>query len=279
MSLAEIFAVAKPVIGMLHLPPLPGSPQNDGSPASIRAKLLADAKALVGSGVDGLMLENFGDTPFYPGRVPAAVVAWMTVLGAEIRARFDRPLGVNVLRNDAVSALAVAHASGAAFIRVNVLCGARLTDQGLVQGCAHRLLRLRKSWGATSIQIWGDVAVKHSAPLAVRPLVEETNDLLDRGGADAVIVSGTATGMPTDCDDLRAVKQAADSKPVLVGSGVTAGNLAQVFADADGFIVGTAFKIDGRACQGVDEARVRQFMQTVARLRGQPAAGPQRDDA
>src|SRR4051795_9681702 len=131
----------KIVIGMVHLAPLPGSPGYGSDVASVRDAALRDAAALADGGVDGVMIENFGDVPFFPGRVPAYVVAHMTAIAAEVRARVALPLGINVLRNDGLSALAVAHACGAEFIRVNVLCGARVADQGLLQGIAHDLLR------------------------------------------------------------------------------------------------------------------------------------------
>ncbi|HXD50949.1 MAG TPA: BtpA/SgcQ family protein, partial [Burkholderiales bacterium] len=137
----------KIVIGMLHLPPLPGAPLFDGNLKRIRDSVLRDAETLATGGVHGLMMENFGDVPFYPDRVPASVVAQMTALACEVRGRVDLPLGINVLRNDGRSALAVAHACGASFIRVNVLCGARVADQGLIQGIAHDLLRERALLG------------------------------------------------------------------------------------------------------------------------------------
>src|SRR3954466_9139642 len=144
--LAQWSSVRKPVIGMLHLPPLPGSPRYARAPGgdAIRELVLRDAEALAGGGVHGLMLENFGDVPFYPGRVPAHTVAAMTAIAAEVRRQFpELPLGINVLRNDGQSALAIATAVGAQYVRVNILCGARLADQGILQGIAHELLRER----------------------------------------------------------------------------------------------------------------------------------------
>src|SRR6266536_252615 len=158
--------INKPVIGMLHLAALPGSPLYGGSIEPIRAAMLRDAELLVEGGVHGLMMENFGDTPFFPGCVPAHVVAHITALAAEVKRRFPQmPLGINVLRNDGLSALAIAHAVGALYIRVNVLCGARVADQGLLQGIAHELLRLRAELRAEAIKILADVDVKHSAAL------------------------------------------------------------------------------------------------------------------
>src|ERR1043165_8697312 len=163
--------IAKPVIGMLHLLPLPGAPRYGSPLGPGRSALLRDAELLAQGGVHGLMIENFGDAPFYPARVPAHVVAHMTALATEVKRKAPQlPLGINVLRNDGMSALAIAHAVGADYIRVNVLCGVRVADQGLLHGIAHDLLRLRAELGATRIKIFADVDVKHSAPLAARPL-------------------------------------------------------------------------------------------------------------
>jgi len=257
--------VNRAVIGMVHLLPLPGSPRYEGDVAAIRAQVLADAEALVEGGVHALMIENFGDVPFFPGRVPAETVAGMTALACEVRRRFHVPIGINVLRNDALSAMAVAHASRADFIRVNVLCGARVADQGILQGVAHDLLRLRKQLGATHVKIFADVDVKHSAPLAPRGLAEEVWDTTRRGLADALIVSGTGTGKTTDPAHLRAVKAAAGTTPVFVGSGVSASTLPDYLPDADGFIVGSSFKQAGNPTNRVEVERVREL---VGRLRG-----------
>ena len=219
---------------------------------------LRDAEALTAGGVHGLMLENFGDVPFLPGPVPPHVVAHMTAVACEVRKRFDVPLGVNVLRNDGRAALAVAHAAGAQFIRVNVLCGARVADQGILHGIAHDLLRDRALLGAAGIRIFADIDVKHSAPLAARPLSDEVADTLHRGLADVLIVSGAGTGKSTDPEHVRDVKSAAgDQVPVFVGSGVTSEAVGQYLPHADGFIVGTAFKGGGDQSEPVDVARVK----------------------
>ena len=249
--------VRKPVIGMLHLAALPGSPLYGGSLSTIREAVLRDAQLLAEGGVNGLMIENFGDTPFFPGRVPAHVVAHMTAIAAQVRQAVpDLPLGINVLRNDGLSALAIAHAVGADYIRVNVLCGARVADQGLLQGIAHDLLRLRAELKAENIKIFADVDVKHSAPLAERPIADEVDDTLHRGMADALIVSGAGTGKPTDPEKVKRVKAAAKGAPVLLGSGVTPQTLPSLLPHADGFIVGTYFKKDGV----VDPQRVKELI-------------------
>jgi membrane complex biogenesis BtpA family protein len=162
-----------------------------------------------------------------------------------------------------MSALAVAHAVGASYIRVNVLCGARVADQGLLQGIAHELLRLRAELAAESIKIFADVDVKHSAPLAARPIADEVDDTLHRGMADALIVSGAGTGKPTDPEKVKLVKSAAKDAAVFLGSGVTPATLPALLPHADGFIVGTYFKKDGVSSNAVDPHRVRELMRLI----------------
>lgn len=248
---------------MVHLLPLPGAPRCAGSVAQVIDAAVRDAQTLAEGGVHALMVENFGDVPFFPGRVPSHTVASLTAVACAIRTAVDLPLGINVLRNDGVSALGIALASGASFVRVNVLSGARLADQGLLHGIAHDLLRERALLDAGRIAIWADVDVKHSAPLAPRPLHAEVHDTLDRGLADALIVSGEGTGQATDLDKLRTVKNAAGRAPVLVGSGVTVATIRNTLAIADGVIVGTALKQDGRVLAPVDLRRVRDLMQAA----------------
>ena len=251
------------VIGMLHLPALPGSPLARKSLDQIRDSLLRDAETLAEGGVHGLMMENFGDVPFYPDRVPAHVIAQMTMLACKVREAIDLPLGINVLRNDGRGALAVAQASGASFIRVNVLCGARVADQGLIQGIAHNLLRERAILGATNVKIFADVDVKHSAALAERPLQDEVADLIERALADAIVVSGAGTGKATDPAKARLVKSIASDTPVFIGSGITPETISQFVDSADGFIVGTALKKAGRATNAVELSRVKSLMRSL----------------
>ena len=256
--------VPTPVIGMVHLLALPGAPRFGGDPGQIERAMLRDAEALIEGGVHGLMLENFGDVPFYPGRVPAAVVSHITVMALKLRQRWpDLPLGINLLRNDGRGALAIAHAVGAQFIRVNVLCGARVTDQGIIRGIAHQLLRDRAAWQA-DVRIFADVNVKHSAPLGDRPSHQEVDDVIHRGLADAVIVTGSGTGQTVDHAELSATNGAAGDTPVIMGSGVTADSAASYAGIADAFIIGTAFKHDGVSSAPVDRQRVQTFMRRLS---------------
>ena len=266
MQLIDLFRTVKPVIGMLHAPALPGSPRNELAFKDIVARVLKDAEALAGGGIDGLMIENFGDVPFYPRQAPPHTVAFLTVLGCEVRRHFDLPLGINVLRNDSESAMGIAAAIGAEFIRVNVHTGARLTDQGLIEGKAYDTLRYRKLLGCDA-KIFADVDVKHSAPLAVRELGTEVEETLSRGCADAIVVTGSATGKQTAIEDLNTAKMASGGAPVIAASGVDETTMRAVLEAADGLIVGTAFKRGGVTTNPVEGERVHTFMRAVRNLR------------
>lgn len=252
------------VIGMVHLPPLPGAPRWSGSLDEMRERALADARALEEGGVDGIIVENFGDAPFHPDVVPAETIAAMAVLTADVVRAVALPVGVNVLRNDAAAALAVAAAAGARFIRVNVHTGAMLTDQGWITGRAHETLRLRARI-APAVAIAADVLVKHATPPPGLDAARAAEDAWNRGLADVLIVSGAATGKPTDLGRIRAVKAAVPEAIVWAGSGVGAGNIADVLAVADGAIIGSAFQRGGRAGEPVELERVRAVLAAAGR--------------
>src|SRR5215467_11212743 len=260
MNLTAIIGVPKAVIGMVHLRALPGSPAWAGSMDAVVQAALEDAHALVDGGVDALLVENFGDVPFSAGRVDAATVAAMCITIGEIRRVAARPFGVNVLRSDALSALAVAAATGARFVRVNVHVGAVVTDQGLIESGAHDSLRYRRLLGL-DIKIVADVQAKHGVPLVPIPLEHEARDCVARGLADALVVTGVATGEPTALADLKRVRGAAPHVPLLVGSGATAETAAELLSMADGLIVGTALKRDGVLANPVDPRRVRRLVE------------------
>ncbi|MBI1847321.1 MAG: BtpA/SgcQ family protein [Candidatus Rokubacteria bacterium] len=248
------------LIGMVHLPPLPGSPRWSGSMDAAVASALADAQALAEAGFDALLLENHGDAPFTAGRVEAATVAAMSVIAAAIRRALPAvPMGINVLKNDARSALAVACAVGARFVRVNVHFGAVVADQGIVQTDAHATLRDRRLLDA-DVRLFADVQGKHAAPLAPVDIEQEARDLVHRGLADALVVTGRATGEAAALADLKRVRSAVGATPVLVGSGVTAESVAELLAIAEGVIVGTAVKRDGDVRKPVDGHRARALV-------------------
>ena len=252
--------IARTIIGMVHLPPLPGSPRWDGSMERVTAFALDDARALIAGGIGALLVENYGDVPFTPGRVAASTVAAMSVVAAEIRRAFPTvPLGINVLKNDARAALAIACAVGARFIRVNVHAGAVLADQGIVHSDAYGTLRDRRLLGV-DIAIFADVGGKHAVPLGPVELEQEARDLVHRGLADVLVVSGKATGEATPLGDVKRVRTVVPDVPVLVGSGVTPDTIAEILTLADGVIVGTSLKRDGDVRNPVDPERVHRLV-------------------
>ncbi len=253
-----------PVIGMVHLQPLPGSPGFCGSMSAVREAALDDARALVQGGVGAIMVENFGDAPFFPDQVPAETVAAMAAILQSVREQSSVPVGVNVLRNDALSALAVAAVTGAEFIRVNILSGTRVTDQGLVSGRAAELLRLRARLQA-DVKIFADCNVKHSAALVERPLRDEVAELVERAGADALIATGSMTGSSVDLDELRNLRSLLGETALIAGSGVRADSIAEILTIADAVIVGTSIKKGGKTTAPVDPERVSTLIQALKR--------------
>src|SRR5687768_5061960 len=247
------------LVGVIHLPPLPGSPRATMTALEAARSAARCARALVG--YDAVIVENFGDTPFFATSVPPVTVAAMTACALAVReATPSLALGINVLRNDASAALAIAACTGASFVRVNVHTGARVTDQGVVEGDAATTVRLRKALGAEGVAIWADVDVKHSAPLgAPRPLAQEVEDLTKRAMAEVVLVTGEGTGKGVDLERLASVKKAAASVPVLVASGATTGTLSALATHADGVIVGTALRKGGIPGGPIDPALAKEF--------------------
>lgn len=252
------------IIGVVHLLPLPGAPRFDGDTGRIIECALADATALVDGGVDAIMIENFGDVPFFPDRIPRETIAWMTRIGGFISDKYDLPLGVCVLRNDGCAALAIAHSIGAQFIRVCVLGSPRVTDQGLIEGKAFEILRDRARLRA-DIKIFADVDIKHSYPLAASySLKADAADLISRSLADALIVTGTATGLSINKSDLLEIRGVAEV-PVFVGSGVTDKNIKQLADEASGFIIGTAFKESRQSGGRISVDKVHAIVSQIRR--------------
>ena len=260
----KLFEKNKPIIGVVHLLALPGSPRFAGE-GGLRRRALSDALALYHGGVDALLFENYGDVPFSPGRVEPHVIAYMTSIIEEVKREAPLPFGVNVLRNDALAALVIASAAGGEFIRVNVHTGAKLTWEGIIQGRAHETLRYRARLGS-GVKIFADVAVKHSSPLASISLEEEIASNVERGLADAIILTGRATGEPPGVEELERARRVSEV-PVIVGSGLSAENCSGLLSIADAAIVGTSLKEGGKIENPVSEERVKALMREVAKLR------------
>ena len=267
-SLADLFGVEKPVIGMVHLWPLPGSPGYAGHDMdAILSHAQRDVETLLEGGVDGLIVENMWDLPYHVGAdVRIEAVTAQAVAARRIREMADVPVGVNVIHNGWQAELAIAIAASLDFMRVCILTGARLWDTGdLDQGCAADLLRRRQELGAGKVKLFADVDKKHSVPFPGLDL-ETHIEWTEFYGADALIVSGRMTGDAPQLDKVRRAREAA-TRPILMGSGTTADNIADFLQYADGAIVGTSLKVDGIGESPVDLQRVRSYMEKVRAVR------------
>jgi hypothetical protein len=262
VDLSQTFKTTNPVIGVVHLLPLPTSARWQGSLRAVIDRAAQEATALASGGVDGIIVENFFDAPFTKGAVDPAVVSAMSLVVQRLMQLVTLPIGINVLRNDGRSALAIATCTGASFIRVNVLTGVMATDQGLIEGEAHQLMRYRRELGS-SVKVLADVLVKHARPLGSPNLTTAVQETIHRGLADGVILSGWATGSPPSFEDLELAKAAAGNTPVLIGSGASWENIPKLIQAADGVIVSSALKRRGSLEQPIDPSRVSQFVDAM----------------
>ncbi|WP_461866268.1 BtpA/SgcQ family protein [Thermococcus sp.] len=252
----------KLLIGMVHLKPLPGSYLYDNNFDETLEYAVDEAKKLEKAGFDAVMVENFNDVPF-PKTVGPITVAAMSVIAKAIREEISLPLGINVLRNDGIAAYSIAYAVKADFIRVNVLSGVAYTDQGIIEGIAHELAKLRKSL-PSKIKVFADVHVKHAYHFG--DFEDALRDTVERGLADAVIISGKRTGSEVDLEKLKKAKEISPV-PVVVGSGTTYDNLPKLWKYADGFIVGTWIKKEGKTKNDIDFERARKLAKLMENLR------------
>lgn len=256
----RLFASAKPVIGMIHVGALPGTPAGRLPLAKIIAAAVREAKIYREAGLDGVALENMHDVPYLRGAVGPEIVAAMTLLAQAVKAEFRGVTGVQILAAANREALAVAHAASLDWVRVEGFAFAHVADEGFINSDAAELLRYRRQIGAEKIQVWADIKKKHAAhALTADVSLGETAAAAEFMRADAVIVTGTATGKPPSRADVIEAK-AHSRLPVVLGSGVDATNIGQFLPVADGFIIGSTFKQGGRWQNPADPARVRAFM-------------------
>jgi membrane complex biogenesis BtpA family protein len=265
--LNPIFPKPKAVIAMIHVAALPGTPESSLSVAEVVGLAVREARLYRQAGVDGIGIENMHDLPYLRGGVGPEIVAGMTLVGQAVKAECGLPVGVQVLAGANLEAMAVAHAAGLDFIRAEGYVFAHVADEGIIESSAARLLRYRKLIGAERVQVWADVKKKHSAHAITADvslgLTAETVEFM-RG--DVVIVTGAVTGDPCRVEDVEEAR-AHTRLPVVLGSGVTVDNLDRFFGLADGFIIGTHFKVDSNWANTVDPRRVEAFMAAVEKLR------------
>jgi membrane complex biogenesis BtpA family protein len=268
-ALAALFAQSKPIIGVIHLRPLPGAPRYDGSPvAEIYAAAVADARVLTEGGVDGIMVENASDMPFArPEDIGPETVATLTAACMEVRAAVTLPFGITCVANGVIPALGIAKAVGAGWVRANQWVNAYVANEGLMDGPAPRAMRYRAAIGARDVRILADVHVKFGAHAitADRTIADQATDA-EWFDADVLIATGIRTGSPTTPEEVQAVR-AGTNLPVIVGSGLDAAQVPRLLGVADGAIVGQWLKRDGLWWNPVDPQRVDQLMRAVTALR------------
>ncbi len=254
-------STTRPLLGVIHLGASPSAARHS-SVREVMSAALADAEAFASAGFDGLVVENFCDAPFHRGThddpVPPDVIANVAVAADRVARATGLPLGVNVLRNDGAAAFGVAAVTAARWVRVNVLTGAYVTDQGVIAGEAARLAAYRRQLRSDALLLV-DLMVKHAAPLAEFDLATGAKDLAERSGADGVVLSGARTGQPVDAAQLEAVRDAVGAFPIWIGSGLDADNAAALWPRCDGAIVGTWCKVGGDAAAPVDPERARRL--------------------
>jgi hypothetical protein len=262
--IGSVFGVPRALVGVVHVGALPAAPGSRDAVGALAEAAAAEARVYVQSGFHGVMIENMHDRPYVRGTAGPEAVAALAVIGREVRRACRLPLGVQLLAAANREALAVAHACGAAFVRVEGFVFAHVADEGLIQGCAGELLRYRRAIGAEAVRVFADVKKKHAAHAITADVdLAETARAAEFFLADGVIVTGVATGRPTDPAEVRAVAEAT-GLPTLVGSGVTADNVGQ-YAAADALIVGTSVKRDGSWSSPVDPARAEALAKAFGR--------------
>jgi len=265
--LHQLFGVHKPVIGMAHLPALPGTPRyNPGLGIDgIIERVRIDVKHLLEGGVDGILFCNEDDRP-YTLRVGPETIAVMTRVITEVQP-IDRPFGVDLLW-DPVATLAVAKATGAAFIR-GVVTGVYESDMGLWAPDAAALYRYRRQIDAEYIYIFANIMPEFASPLGTRSVAERVRSAIASSLVDAVLISGLMAGIEPDLAFVREAKEAAgDQVPVLLNTGARLDNIHRFLEIVDGVIVGSALKVDGYTWNPVDPMRVKAFMEAVRAVRG-----------
>ncbi len=268
-ALLEVKDHAPLLIGVIHLPPLPGSVQYGGhcTPLeNIVATAVEEASLLQEAGFSAILIENFNDVPYPKIKAEPETIASITIIVREVVDSVKIPVGISILRNCALDSLAVAHVTGASFIRVNVLSHACVTDQGIIEGIAVDLHRKRQFLNANHVKILADVDVKHSTPLDMRPVEERALELETRSLTDVVLVTGSRTGTSPSLESLKRIRSFV-SVPLLVASGVNEDNMRDFITLCDGFIVGSAIKRDGKAGNPVDPERTRKLASAFEALR------------
>lgn len=252
---------------MVHVDALPGTPLNKLSVSEIAEKAVNEAKTYEKHGVDAIMLENMHDTPYLNKKVGPEIVSAMTAIGSRLKQEINLPLGIQILAGANKEALAVAKACDFDFIRAEGFVFAHVADEGWMDSCAGELLRYRKYIGAENVKILTDIKKKHSShALTADVSLEETVKAAEFFLSDGAIITGNSTGEAAEPADLAGLKSNTNL-PIIIGSGITEQNISSYWNQADAFIIGSYFKVDGYWKNTVDPARVKAFMNKVYLLR------------
>jgi uncharacterized protein len=263
--LASLFSNPKPIIGMIHVGALPGTPASDQSIDQIIARAEREAAIYRECRIDGVIIENMRDVPYLRGSVGPEIVAAMAVIGRRVKGESRLPTGIQILAGANIEAIAVAHAAGLDFIRAEGYAFAHVADEGLIESSAAGLLRYRRMIGAERVQVWADVKKKHSSHAITADIsLVATAEAVEFMRGDAVIITGSVTGDPPRLQDVQEVK-AHCQLPVLIGSGVDADNIAEFSQAADGFIIGSYFKAGGHWANEIDVSRVEKLISGCSR--------------
>ena len=263
--MTSIFARPKPVVGVIHVGALPGTPRSSQTVAELIASAKEEAKIYRECGVDGVIIENMHDVPYLRGEVGPEIVAAMTAIATEVQHECRLPVGIQILAGANIEAMAVAHTAELDFIRAEGYAYAHVADEGLIQASAAKLLRYRRMIGADRVQVWADVKKKHSAHAITADVsLGETAETVEFMGAACVIVTGSATGQAPKLADVQEAKSHCHL-PVFLGSGISEQNIGDFHNHADGFIIGSSFKVEGLWSNTIDPTRVTRFIQKLSR--------------
>jgi membrane complex biogenesis BtpA family protein len=250
------------IIGVVHLMALPGSPLYANNLKQIYEAALKDAQTLKNGGVDSIIIENFGDTPFVKDSISKLTLSHFVNIVSEVTRNIDTTVGINVLRNDGEAALSIADATGSAFVRINILSGTMYTDQGIIEGKANKILKLKHSL-ENEIEIYSDVFVKHAVPPPGYTIENQTEELLYRAGADKIIITGDGTGKEIDYYELKKLRKIVPEGKLAIGSGVNEMNIIKYQGVSDILIIGTGFKVNKDVSKAVDQRSVEKIIKMI----------------
>jgi len=267
--LKAMFSETKPIIGMVHLRPLPGSPlYRPGSMRKVCATAVEEALLLQEGGVDGIQVENIWDYPYLKcEEIGHETVAGLTAAAIKVKEAVEIPIGINCHLNGVLQSIAVAVVTEARWVRVFEWTNAYISHAGYIEGAAGKALRYKNAIGAHDVKFLCDVNVKHGSHFIIsdRSISEQARDA-ETEGADAIVITGWETGSPPDGELTRTVKEKV-AVPVLLGSGVNEENVTELLSLADGAIIGSYFKDGDDWKRPVDAIRVKRLMERVRNLR------------